>query len=123
MMLFTQEQRTKMLANGAKSAASADGSFDAAPVVKLFTPDGGATWLLSELDPDRPDIAFGLCDMGTGFPELGSVSISELESVRGKMGLPVEREQYTTFPADVPMSRYADEARKAGGITLDFLRG
>jgi hypothetical protein len=30
-------------------------------VVKLFTPDAACTWLLTELDPDDPDIAFGLC--------------------------------------------------------------
>ncbi|WP_425374772.1 DUF2958 domain-containing protein [Mesorhizobium tamadayense] len=29
------------------------------PVVKLFT--SGTTWLLTELDPDDPTIAFGLC--------------------------------------------------------------
>jgi len=56
------------------------------PVVKLFTPDGGCTWLLTEIDPEDPDIAFGLCDLGFGCPELGSVSLSELESVRGQLG-------------------------------------
>jgi hypothetical protein len=29
-----------------------------------------------------------------GFPELGSVRISELESVRGAPGLPVERDRH-----------------------------
>jgi hypothetical protein len=56
--------------------------------MKLFTPDEGATWLLSELDPDEPDIAFGHCDLGLGYPELGEVSIAELESIRGPLGLP-----------------------------------
>ena len=41
------------------------------PVVKLFTPDVNATWLLTELDPEDPDISFGLCDLGVGCPELG----------------------------------------------------
>lgn len=62
--LITSEQRTLMLANGARSAAGEE--IDPFPVVKLFTPDGGATWLLTELDPDDPDIAFGLCDLGMG---------------------------------------------------------
>ena len=39
-----------------------------------FTPDAGATWLLTEIDPDDHDHAFGLCDLGQGFPELGYVS-------------------------------------------------
>ncbi|WP_432431077.1 DUF2958 domain-containing protein [Mesorhizobium loti] len=30
------------------------------PVLKLFTPDAGATWLLTEIYPEHPDLAFGL---------------------------------------------------------------
>jgi len=51
-------------------------------VVKLYTPNAGATWLLSELDAEG--IAFGLCDLGLGFPELGYVSLAELEAFRGR---------------------------------------
>ena len=76
---------------------------------QFFTPDASCTWLISELDPDDPDIAFGLCDLGMGFPELGSVRISELERVRGKLGLPVERDRY--FAPYKTLSAYADEAR------------
>ena len=47
------------------------------PVVKLFNPVGGGTWLLSEMD--EQGIAFGLCDLGMGEPELGYVAIQELE--------------------------------------------
>lgn len=84
------------------------------PVVKLFTPDAGATWLLSETDPDDPDIAFGLCDLGLGFPELGSVRLSEIRAVRGRLRLPVERDLH--FTANAPLSTYAERARDAGGI-------
>lgn len=52
-------------------------------------------------DPECPDIAFGLCDLGMGFPELGSVSISEIQSVRGNLGLPIERDKY--FEATHPL--------------------
>ena len=114
MKLITAEHRQLMLANGRASVASPD--TDHPPVVKLFTPDGACTWLLSELDPDDNDIAFGLCDLGMGFPELGSVRISELESVRGKLGLPVERDLH--FKADRPMSAYADAACKAERIIV-----
>jgi len=82
--------------------------------VKLFTPDAACTWLLTELDPDDEDIAFGLCDLGLGFPELGCVRISELASVRGRFGLPVERDLH--FNPDKTISAYADEARAAGHI-------
>ncbi|MCW4460797.1 DUF2958 domain-containing protein [Sphingomonas sp. BT-65] len=112
MILLTSEIRAALLANGEKTKTGND--HDPRPVVKLFTPDAGATWLLTELDPDDPDIAFGLCDLGLGCPELGSVSIAEIESVRGRFGLPVERDLW--FEADKPLSVYADSARTAGYI-------
>ena len=83
--------------------------------MKLFTPDAGCTWLLTELDPEDPDIAFGLCDLGMGCPELGCVRISELESVRGRLGLPVERDLH--FRAQAPLSVYARAAWNADAIT------
>jgi len=110
--LITPAERGIMLAHGARSAAGE--SIDPKPVVKLFTPDGACTWLLTELDPEDPDIAFGLCDLGMGFPELGSVRISELENVRGALGLPVERDLY--FVPRRTLSQYADAAAKAGAI-------
>ncbi|MFT3941564.1 DUF2958 domain-containing protein [Rhodopseudomonas sp.] len=113
MLLLTQEQNTRLRANGQFNATrTSEGKpeMDFMPVVKLFCPWTGATWLLTELDPEDPDIAFGLCDLGLGFPELGSVRISELEAVRGPGGLRVERDLY--FRADKTLSAYADEARR-----------
>jgi hypothetical protein len=110
--LITRHQRALMLAYGARSAAGED--IDPKPVVKLFTPDGACTWLLTELDPEDPDIAFGLCDLGMGFPELGSVRLSELATVRGRLGLSVERDVH--FEADQALSLYAAAAAKAGAI-------
>ena len=49
--------------------------------VKLFTPDGNATWLLTELNPEI-DLAIGLCDLGLGEPERGYVSLLGLAAVR-----------------------------------------
>ena len=56
------------------------------PVVKLFTPDGPATWLLAYLPPDTWGVAFGLCDLGHSYPELGDVDLSELTEVSGHLG-------------------------------------
>lgn len=86
-----------------------------APVTKLFRPDDPGTWLLSELDPTEPDPAFGLCDIGHGYPELGYVLISELHAIRGRLRLPIERDAH--FTPDRPLSQYAREARAAGRIT------
>jgi hypothetical protein len=112
MKLITKEQRTRLLDNGA-AAARGDGH-DPRPVVKLFTADANATWLLTELDPVEPDRAFGLCDLGLGCPELGYVQVSELEALRGPFGLSVERDRY--FVADRPISAYAHDAQAAGAI-------
>ncbi|PLX44346.1 MAG: transposase [Hyphomicrobiales bacterium] len=114
--LITKPQMSALIENGRKSriAQQRDQLFDPQPVIKLFTPDAQATWLLSEIDPDDLDLAFGLYDLGLGFPELGLVSLTEIRSVRGKLGLPVERDRY--FKPDKPLSAYADAARAAGYI-------
>jgi len=114
MKLLTISIRQQLLRNG-RANANGEAASDFPPVVKLFTPDAGCTWLLSELDPEDSDIAFGLCDLGMGCPELGSVRISELESVRGKLGLPVERDRY--FVASHTLSVYARAAWNAAAIT------
>jgi hypothetical protein len=114
MTLFTQSQRRELIANGERSAAGE--RIDPRPIVKLFTPDAGATWLLTELDPGESDRAFGLCDLGLGCPELGYVSITGLASVRGRLGLPIERDLY--FTASRPLSEYAAEAHRRGRIVM-----
>lgn len=112
--LITDEQRAQLLANGRQSLEQEN--FDPAPVVKLFTPDAGATWLLTEIDPDDHDHAFGLCDLGLGYPELGWVSLAEIATVRGRLGLPIERDLH--FEAHKRLSAYAREARLAGRIVV-----
>jgi len=108
IQLLTDDDRIRLFAN-----ALAD-DCDHFPVLKLFTPDAGATWLISECDPDEPDRLFGLCDLGVGAPELGYVSLAEIMEVRGRLGLPVERDLH--FVANKPISAYADEAHTRGRI-------
>jgi hypothetical protein len=115
MSLLTQPQRAQLLANcKANAARNAAGhaEHDFVPVMKLFTPDAGATWLLTEIDLGDEDIAFGLCDLGLGSPEIGYVSLSELATVRGRLGLPVERDCH--FKGGKPLSYYSDLARLNG---------
>src|ERR1039458_2734118 len=136
--LLTADIKIRLLENGRKNAAriNDDGNtIDFHPVVKLFTPDAGFTWLLTEIDlatssfsesisgftwllteidSENEDVAFGLCDLGMGCPELGSVSLSEITALRGKLGLPVERDLH--FEAEKSLRAYADEARLLGRI-------
>jgi hypothetical protein len=114
MLKMSDAVRAALLANGRLQRDAEGQSVDFVPVVKVFAPDGAATWLLTEIDPDNTDIAFGLCDLGLGCPELGYVSLTELGAVRGGLGLPVELDRY--FRADKPLSAYAAAARVAGRI-------
>lgn len=109
MILITDELRARLLANGA-----AETETNHVPVVKLFNPVGAATWLLTELYTDG-DTLFGLCDLGFGFPELGSASLAELEAVKGPLGLGIERD--LSFAPRFPLSVYVEAARIAGHIT------
>ena len=110
--LITDEQRAQLLANGRARTEGQD--LDPLPVVKLFTPDAHGTWLLTELDPEDGDTAYGLCDLGLGLPELGTVRLSELASIRGPLKLPIERDLY--FIAQRTLSEYTRLARINGSI-------
>lgn len=110
--LINDEQRTQLLANGTTRAQGQE--IDPLPVVKLFTPDGHATWLLTELDPADGDTAFGLCDLGLGMPEQGTVRLSDLAAIRGPLNLPIERDLY--FTAQRTLSEYLRLACTNGSI-------
>lgn len=56
----------------------------------FFTPDSGWYWYPVEFDGS--DLFFGL--VAGQYLELGYFSLSELESVRGAWGLPIERDMY-----------------------------
>src|ERR1051325_1079192 len=110
---LTEEIKARLLENGRKNAeriADDGNTIDFEPVVKLFTPDAGGTWLLTEIDPHDADIASGLCDLGLGYPEMGSVRISEITAIRGRLSLPVERDLH--FRAKKTLSAYAEEASR-----------
>ncbi len=112
MLLLTQDQRARLIANGQSRG-------DHVPVVKFFNPVGSGTWLFSELDEDG-DTLFGLCDLGFGCPEMGSASLSEIAAVTLPFGLAIERDLH--FEGRFPLTIYADAARLCGGITEDEAR-
>lgn len=114
--LITDQQRAQLIENGRRQepVRGTGQEIDFKPVVKLFTPCGNATWLLTEIDPENDDNAFGLCDLGMGFPELGNVSLSELASVQTPFGPAVERDRH--FTATKALSAYTNEARQKGEI-------
>jgi hypothetical protein len=111
--LMTLALKAKLMANWKQNALS-EVTVDHFPVMKAFTPDANVIWLFTELDPSDEDTLFGLCDLGLGFPELGYVSFSELQAVRGPLGLYVERDLH--FKAQHPLSWYVEQAQYAQRI-------
>ena len=121
MQLITPELREQLIANGKNR------DDDHVPVVKFFNPVGAATWLVTEMDPEDNDCLFGLADLGMGFPELGGISLSELQGYCGPLGLGIERDLY--FKPRYPISVYAAAAHMAerivetGPLLEDAARG
>ena len=106
MKLITKEIAAKLSKN------IGDANVDM-PYLKLFSPVGAATWLISEYEEESGRL-FDLCDLGMGHPELGYVSLHELESITLPMGLGIERDMY--FDPTKTLAEYASDARKAGHI-------
>jgi hypothetical protein len=112
--MLPQHLFERLRANG---QASLEAERDHTPAVKFFDPAGAATWLISELNPGEPDILFGLCDLGQGFPELGYVRFSELAETKNRLGINLERDLF--FIGTYPLSVYAEAARAHERITED----
>lgn len=115
MKILTKAITIKLIKNFVSNAPlnGTKDELDFKPVVKLFG-GGACTWLLTELDPDT-NVAYGLCDLGVGTPEIGSVSMYELMDLRfPPFNLPIERDLH--FQANKTLTEYADEARNQGRI-------
>ena len=93
MKLLTQEIR-----KGLPPLYAQDGKGGkAVAYLKLFTPDSSWTWLITEgsaiTDEQGNELDFQFFGLVEGHcKELGYVMLSELESVRGPLGLPIERD-------------------------------
>ena len=88
MKLLTKEIRRRLPPLGGQDGKGGQ----AVAYAKFFTPDSSWTWYATEFDGE--DTFFGLVD--GHFKELGDFSLAELESVRGPMGLPIERDLHWT---------------------------
>lgn len=90
MKLLTKEVREAFKKTGSQDWKGEE----AICIVKFFDPTGSRTWYATEFDGE--DTFFGLVD---GFElEWGNFSLSELKSVKGKLGLGIERDLYFGMP-------------------------
>lgn len=107
MELMTEKIRAQLYANHEATKAANGDHLGHKPVVKYFNPMGADKWLISEMDAEG--MMFGLCDLGVGHPELGYVSLEELESVKLPLGLSIERDLRWT--ANTTIREYVARAR------------
>lgn len=118
MSIFPKAIEDALLANGRINndirERLGDETKDFEPVVKLVLPGTAMAWLVTEIDPDEPSRAHGLCDLGFGTPETGDFSLEEITSVPGPLRKTVQIDQ--SFTAKGPLSAYQDAARKARRI-------
>ena len=95
---------TKDLLKTLPALYSQENNPDPLVVCKFFTPDAGWTWYAIEVSPvdvdgfydtDKPKVDFLFFGLVSGVDvELGYFALSELQSIRGKFGLPVERDRF-----------------------------
>jgi Protein of unknown function (DUF2958) len=110
---------TKALLEKLPALYSQENNPDPMVVCKFFTPDAGWTWYAIEgspvdangyYDTDKEKVDFLFFGLVSGIEvELGYFSLSELTSIRGKFGLPVERDRYfepTRLSAIKTLCRY-----------------
>src|SRR5438067_11624384 len=95
---------TKALVKTLPALYSQENSPDPMVVCKFFTPDAGWTWYAIEgspvdengfYDTDKEKVDFVFFGLVSGLEvELGYFSLSEIKTVRGAFGLPIECDLY-----------------------------
>ncbi|KKM60104.1 hypothetical protein LCGC14_1545210 [marine sediment metagenome] len=101
MELLTKEIRDKFKKVGSQEKKEPG---EQIVIVKFFDPTGSWTWYATEFDGE--DTFFGLVD---GFElEWGPFRLSELKSIKGPLGLGIERDLYFGMPMIKDISSIKD---------------
>ncbi len=105
---------TKKLRRELPALYSQENANDPIVRAKFFTPDANAIWFAIEFDGD--DLFFGWACFGNfDDAELGYFSLAELMAIRGRFGLPVERDlSFSPCPLSVAkatVNGYREPAR------------
>jgi hypothetical protein len=88
MQLLTEELRARL-----PKLYEQEGVHDPVIHAKFFTPDSSWTWYVTEGESEGDDFRFFGYVLGFE-KEWGYFLLSELESMRGPLGLPIERDLY-----------------------------
>lgn len=83
---------TKQIEKKARAQYSKGSDMDQLVVAKFFSPTSQWIWYLMNQDPEDLDYLWGIVK---GFEvEIGSFSLEELTTFKGKFGLGIERDRY-----------------------------
>jgi len=89
MKLLTEELIKEFQKQGDTSQKKAE---DIRIIAKFFNPTGAGTWFATEYDPVER-VFFGYANLGDPeMAELGTFSLDELQSYKGRFGLGIERD-------------------------------
>ena len=89
MRLMTKELEKRFSQVGSQEEVE-----DPVIVAKFFNPQGAGTWYATEYDP-KDKMFFGYVSIfGDWNDEWGYFSLAELESIKGYLGLGIERDLY-----------------------------
>jgi hypothetical protein len=88
MKLITKEIEKKLPPLGSTGSKKPE---NVPIIVKFFNPSGAGTWWITEGNLQTGEL-FGYAKIQEG--ELGYISLQELQSFRGRMGLGIERDMH-----------------------------
>jgi len=101
---------TKKLEEYFKKTGSQEDVDDPLVIAKFFNPIGSGTWLATEYEPETR-MFFGYTNITTG--EWGSFSLEELEGMKIRAGLGIERDRYWT-PKEFSKIKQYDKKKHEG---------
>ena len=86
---------TEALIKRFAEVGSQENESDPIIIAKFFDPTGAGTWWATEYDPaERLFYGYATLGLGEDCDEWGNFSLDELESVKGRMGLGIERDRH-----------------------------
>ncbi|WP_414714262.1 DUF2958 domain-containing protein [Sphingomonas sp.] len=111
------DDEARQLVENARLATS-DATFDPVPLIRIKVADSDASWLVTEIDPDDHDLAYGLADAGIGLPEQGHFRLSTLADATGALGGRAERDRSFKPAPGMTLAVLARIAHTAGRIVV-----
>lgn len=101
MLIISDEQAQKLIDNGLRNSPQ----HDIEPVIFLYQPCTGNSFLLTEIYPTNPDFAYALCDLGYDTPVFEYVDLRVLEATAFSVPdfVPKKYSIYTYYKAALKM--------------------